>query len=343
MHRLTTALDFMNNKFKIRTKYFSTLEKTDKYNNKLFGELENEDQQKIRNYNFFFNLLDSSYHYDINKRLEMSEILNRSSRLMNNYEFNNIIYNEFYSIFTNEKKHFSNFFNKSDTRGKHEEELIELIVVSDALPNSWQSIPALLQKYYDYNLGVTKESIENFLKNNRETINNKLTMLKKIFLRLVEENFFPKDKKIYNNYYLVYKFLIARLLHKFKDISLFNRHFPYIINIMNEKVFNVPINTHLKNWNLPTRNSNFQREMINLIDSIIENCYEQTKDKRFFHKHDIDRKLQEQGNICAMCKNEKQIYEGDHIIEWGVGGKTEYENLQVLCRPCHWMKTSKTR
>ena len=31
--------------------------------------------------------------------------------------------------------------------------------------------------------------------------------------------------------------------------------------------------------------------------------------------------------MCAICKKIKEKYEGDHIIPWSKGGKTDYENL----------------
>jgi 5-methylcytosine-specific restriction endonuclease McrA len=36
----------------------------------------------------------------------------------------------------------------------------------------------------------------------------------------------------------------------------------------------------------------------------------------------------------------KEHYEGDHIIPWAKGGKTNYDNLQVLCKDCHYKKST---
>ena len=60
--------------------------------------------------------------------------------------------------------------------------------------------------------------------------------------------------------------------------------------------------------------------------------------KRLFTKIQIGTKLKEQNNVCAICKNGKEKYEGDHIIPWSKGGKTNDENLQVLCISCHQNK-----
>lgn len=54
-------------------------------------------------------------------------------------------------------------------------------------------------------------------------------------------------------------------------------------------------------------------------------------------------KYEEQNGICNSCK-EKFSYddmEGDHITPWIEGGKTESDNLQMLCRECNRRKSSR--
>lgn len=61
---------------------------------------------------------------------------------------------------------------------------------------------------------------------------------------------------------------------------------------------------------------------------------------RTFEKRDMARKYEEQGHKCAICKKTFPIEKmhGDHIIPWSEGGKTVYDNLQMLCATCNIRK-----
>jgi hypothetical protein len=89
------------------------------------------------------------------------------------------------------------------------------------------------------------------------------------------------------------------------------------------------------------RNSTFQAKLIAQIDGIINNVIDELKGPRLFPKEMISEKLNEQNNICKLCNKpitSKQDYDGDHIIPWTNGGKTEKDNLQVVHSRCHKMK-----
>ena len=55
------------------------------------------------------------------------------------------------------------------------------------------------------------------------------------------------------------------------------------------------------------------------------------------------RKYEEQKGVCPICKGEFKIeeMEADHIIPWHKGGKTTYENCQMLCQRCNRTKSGK--
>ena len=60
---------------------------------------------------------------------------------------------------------------------------------------------------------------------------------------------------------------------------------------------------------------------------------------RTFSDADKHKKYKEQNGICPICKAEGldktwklSEMEGDHVIPWSKGGKTEYSNLEMLCK-----------
>lgn len=62
---------------------------------------------------------------------------------------------------------------------------------------------------------------------------------------------------------------------------------------------------------------------------------------RAFPEAERKRKYKEQDGICPIC-GKKFAFEdmaGDHIVPWSKGGKTVYENLQMLCKGCNTGKS----
>jgi len=342
MHRLNTALDFLNNKYKLIGKYFHTV-KYKEIDGKYFKDLDFDIKQRIRNYNFMFNLLDSSYRTDVNKRRDMYEILNRSSRTLNEYEFNKVLYKKFYDIITDKKEKFKgSFLDKvKDKRGGLDTEIISMIVLSEPLNKNWCSINSIRDKWYSDNLGNSNESVDTFLSNNSERIRDKLDNLVKIINYLSTAKFFTSNNKDKKTYYVPYKFICSRLLFKCKTISLFNRHIDNMIKEFNARVIKQNIDKDLE---CNTRNATFQRKLIELIDSIIDTeiDIDNPENKRIFPKKMIDEIMLKQEKKCNSCNQDiiDGDYEADHIIPWTNGGKTIESNLQILHKRCHQIKSN---
>lgn len=64
---------------------------------------------------------------------------------------------------------------------------------------------------------------------------------------------------------------------------------------------------------------------------------------RAFEEKDKRRKYAEQGGVCPICGKsfEYEAMRGDHIKPWSKGGRTEYDNLQMLCADCNGAKAAK--
>lgn len=64
--------------------------------------------------------------------------------------------------------------------------------------------------------------------------------------------------------------------------------------------------------------------------------------QRQFSKAMKEKAYREQGGICKTCGKHFAMsgMECDHIIPWKDGGKTTYDNLQLLCQDCNRRKSS---
>jgi len=342
MHRITTALSFLNNEFAINKNFLMSLE-SEKYSKKYFKDLDSDDKARIRNYNFIINKLDSSYRKDLNKLKDMYEILNRSNKALNDYEFNKVILKPFYDIITKHKDSFlkSPFFSKiKDSRGTLDTEIIDMFVLSHSLPNCWSSVSNLKDEWIKNNLGETAETVTNYIKNNGEGLENKLNFITKIITDYNQKKLFSSDPKIFKKFFLPYKFIISRCCFLINNYALFNRISDNIIASFNNEILVEDIQSTLQ---CTSRNAIFQKKIIEKIDEIIIKELNSEGTTRKFTKKTITEKLAEQNNICTRCNlpiKETDDYEGDHIIPWTAGGKTIPENLQILHKRCHQLKSA---
>jgi hypothetical protein len=342
MHRLSTALAFLNNEFFLNKLYLTSIN-GEKYHKKIFKDLESDDRAKIRNYAFIFNKLDSSYRQDLNKLRDMYEILNRSSKTLNDYEFNKVLHQQFYDIISEIKNDFiqTEFFKKiKDIRGSFESEIIEILVLLSeniSSNSSWNSITSLKDEWLIKNLGDTAESVNKFVITEKTNILETFKLINKFTIIFNSEDLFSKDKRTFNKYYLPYKFIISRCGTHIKNISLFNRHYKNLIEKFKNEITTVDISLKL---GCNSRNAIFQKKLITLIDNII--LEELSKNRpRCFSKSMISQKLLEQKNLCNVCNNiiiSSDEYHGDHIKSWTSGGETVPDNLQVLHKRCHELK-----
>ena len=91
------------------------------------------------------------------------------------------------------------------------------------------------------------------------------------------------------------------------------------------------------------RNAAWQKKLIKRIDNIVKNVIKKSLDKkRCYTLEEKKKKWEEQDKKCAICQKDQHLQncQADHIKEFSTGGKTTYQNLQILCIPCHEKKTA---
>ena len=343
MHRITTILNFIKCDFKLMSKHFIELSNSE-YDNCLYEDLPKPIKTKIKNYELSFNQLDGSFRTDANKRQSMYCLLNKSSVPLNDFEYNKVLLYKFYNLVTKYKEQLKElFFRKQDKRGIIETEIIEMFALSHTLPKSWGSIRTLTEYFYKQNMGSTEQSVNDYLSKNKKHIEETVEFTFKVIKTLYDNHIFVKDsKQIYNSYFTIYKFIIARLVLIFDNkIASFNKDIINILSVINNEILNKEIDTIVTELKCTQRNAHFQRSLINKLDYIIRECCNGTQ-ARAFPKKMIDDKLIEQDGKCASCLQTKEYWEGDHIIEWSKGGATNFDNLQVLCRHCHMEKSGQS-
>ena len=75
-----------------------------------------------------------------------------------------------------------------------------------------------------------------------------------------------------------------------------------------------------------------------IYEYVLSNCTtEKALNIRLFSERDKRTAYEKQKGICSICGEHHEIEEmqGDHIVEWSKGGKTNLENLQMVCHKCH--------
>ena len=90
----------------------------------------------------------------------------------------------------------------------------------------------------------------------------------------------------------------------------------------------------------PKSSSSYYSSKVKLPKSYEVYQQRQTQGPRTFSKGMKQRKYREQGGCCPHCGKQCTYgeMEGDHVVPYSKGGKTEYSNLQMLCAPCNRSK-----
>lgn len=339
MHRLMTCIAFMNNDFELTKKYLDNTA----FANKTFKTLEVEHQSKIKNYPFAWNILDTSYYESGEKRAAMYKVLNRSNVQLNDFEFNKNNYHQFYNILAEYTGQLDNtlFKKKKDKRGEEEYQLLIMyILITSQKASCCSSLNHLRIKWENEHLKSESGTAE-FLDKNETAIRKELDFICKLCCVFDDTHEFYTGKFDY----LVHQFIVVQCSIKFKkNISLFYRYEGVLIKQFKEKLLFVDdICEVVGAKSKGGRNAHFQKELLRYIGDLIDSIYDANnpENNRQFPKPMIEQQYKEQDGKCIKCGKSKSIteFQADHIKSWCNGGMTSLDNLQLLCVPCHKVKT----
>jgi hypothetical protein len=214
-----------------------------------------------------------------------------------------------------------------------------MLALSDNLPKSWQSANQLKDDWLTDNMGDTYEGVIKYVETCGDELRAKLAFMYKIIVEFSQQKIFSTDAGTFRGFFSLYKFIIARCARLIPNIAMFNRVCPVIIEHFRRDILVEDIQTRLE---CTSRNGKFQKRLIDLVDTILEEEVDAEGSCRRFSKKAIDEKMAEQKHKCTLCHHAigaTDKYEGDHIIPWTAGGKTIPENLQVVHKRCHQLKS----
>ncbi len=307
--RTLSIMRFISNKYAIRINYIGH-----KKISRTFEELSEEERNSILNYELDIALLKGTP----DSKLKYFEIINTAGEKLNNQEMINAAYhglfiNQSRNLFSNKK---SEFFTEAGADGNW----INFIVEKDS-DIKRQLILEKMLKWVSLGKGKT---IEEYVSQNRENNSEefKAEILK--ILKWSKETFAPESKDYYD------------WMKKVKWAEVFYE---------NEKK-KAEDKVAVKYEDIPKRIKELSAmpgiDKNEGIPMFLVTGEEKYLNSRSFNKKDIINKWKEQDKKCASCgeaKDEDQIA-GDHIVSWSKGGRTEYENLQVLCKRCNSSKSN---
>jgi hypothetical protein len=346
-HKVEAVIKFMSNLFPLEK--IPELSPLKLYEGKLFKELPLDIKNKIKNYKFTINYIDSETANDKDALKILWERLNRAGKKLNDYELALPVIHDLVHIVLKPSLELfleSDIFTKEESKRGEAEKLLQMILATsetayDEEPyfKIFTSKKNLVKNWQDKRLGTKINEIKTNTEMNKEKWISNLKRASQYMKALKEANCFNDDdqgapllQSAHRGTELV--FLLSRAVYHFGKPEEFRRICPDLAKEMKDIYFK----TILRNE--AGRNGILQRKLLKDIDELVKK-YAAMKTKRLFPKEWIEQKLLEQDRICPLCKKkilENQSYQGDHIVKYGEGGETIYENLQVTHSRCNQLK-----
>jgi hypothetical protein len=347
-HKLEAVFNFIDNKegteLKKVDEEFGPLKGC---GGKKFNELPKEIQQKILNYEFHINLIDSETANDKESLKILWERLNRAGQKLNNYELALPVIVDLVKLVLKPSIHLflnSQIYPKNTTARGAVEKILQMILatsdcaISTPYMNDFSSKLGLVKEWQNVRLGSKIVETKLNTRKHAEEWNNNLKLASQYMKYLHEANCFV-DEEGNNILQPAHRatelpFLLGRAVFHFKKPEEFRRICRELAKQVKEKFFQEVLRDE------PGRNGQFQKRILNEIDELLVE-FVKLKQPRLFSKEQIATKLAEQKSKCALCSEKilsHQPYEGDHIVRWADGGPTTLENCRVVHERCNKTK-----
>jgi hypothetical protein len=345
-HRCEAVFKFIDNVFKIEkvsSVDWDTSPLRD-FVGKQFGDLPADLQDVIKNYKFDINVIDQETANNPAALKLLWTRLSKAGKPLNNFETMIPIHSHLnkYVLETHLSSWYKTLFFNNDRseRGQLEVKLKRLLCLShyEILPQ-FSSLEDLIKKWNDDVLGKTTDEINKKSKEYTEEFNKRLTHIRKLFTELEDRNVLREGTTslIDKSKEVPLLIILGRLAYWFKTIADFKRGVSELCAEIKGVISKDP-NDLCKLLGVNSRNATFQKQLIKYLDEKFRVIAEKHSDVRLFTSAQKKKKLEEQGFKCVACNEpilEHQRNDGHHIISRCKGGRTDYENLEVLHKHCH--------
>jgi 5-methylcytosine-specific restriction endonuclease McrA len=318
---------------------------------KKFFELPSEIQRKFKDYKFYINVIDPNTANDAASLGLLWERLSKAGKPLNKFETKSQTHTHLHKdILTPSTSSWlkTPFYSaEKSSRGQLEIKLNKLLALSEKEElYSYNSMDSLVERWSEEILGKNVDEIKKNTIEKKESFLERLRIMNNIMKELQDRNVLHDvsgNCLIDKSKDLIFLLILGRLGYWFPTLTLFRRVADRICPILKEIIVMNP-NRLCEYLGVTSRNAGFQKKLIGDLDNKIKNLSELAKERRLFTPDEKKRKFQEQNGICPECSEPIMMHQrnaGDHIVEYCIGGKTTYENLQLLHKICHEQKYNK--
>lgn len=270
-----------------------------------FDSMDKTQQNKILDYELSIYICEG----DDSEKMDWFKIINTAGEPLNEQEILNAVYSS--PFISNMRKYFSKTNGAGDNLSKN---LMKYVV------NRQELLAAVLKAYVNFNKN---------LYDNVEMLLAEMKTLGDLDSEL-------ETKKLIQYFESVIKWvesLFGKTPNDAKKVNWFDLYNTYSKNKYDSKDWHTRIIQLYKDDEI-TKTSGIYEYLLSGDPKYLN--------IRQFEKKDIYRKINEQNYKCNICSKEILLENchADHIKPWTNGGKTEYENLQILCISCNLKKSS---